>query len=87
MTQHTRLPPSYCPTCAVELDCATPAEVDATPRDGDLTVCMYCGAVLIFTAELRQRPATPAELDSLPPKTRSLVDKVRAAIALYARLN
>lgn len=46
-----------CPVCLSNLDACThiSGEKDGTPREGDLTVCVYCGAPLIFTKNLRYK--------------------------------
>jgi len=50
-----------CPSCATPLDGATSVGHGHRPNAGDVTVCIYCGAILIFTARGGLRPPTPDE--------------------------
>jgi len=65
----TRLPPTPCPRCGKKLDAAT-SPVDATPQEGDFTICMCCQDVLRFyldaAGDLRIRKPTDADLLELP---------------------
>jgi hypothetical protein len=48
-----RVPPSSCPTCGEKWDGATEASnAAATPTPGDFSLCIGCGAVLRYSAEL-----------------------------------
>lgn len=51
------LPPCKCPTCGYKMDAATPAYFNAkvSPRPGDLSLCMKCGEMLVFTESLTIR--------------------------------
>jgi hypothetical protein len=63
MITRTRL--SHCPHCGRPLDAHgdTPGERDdKAPRPGDVSVCMKCGGVMIFTEGLGLRIATPEEM-------------------------
>jgi hypothetical protein len=38
--------------------------LDASPRQGDVGVCLYCRALGVFTGDgVKQRPPTASELD------------------------
>ena len=52
-----------CPLCGHWLDAATagPSNPDATPKPGDITVCIQCVSVLVFDEDLRVRVPTDAE--------------------------
>lgn len=65
-------------TCGKVLDGATAVNADCTPKAGDLTVCIYCRTVLMFTAAGELEPADPAKL---PPDVRAVVDELKAQIA------
>jgi hypothetical protein len=53
MTGH-EMPGTYCPDCGALIDGAMcPANEDARPVEGDLTVCIYCAAVLAFGPSMR----------------------------------
>ena len=45
-----RLKESKCPTCSHLLDAAT-GEAGETPKNGDFSVCFYCGEILRFKGE------------------------------------
>lgn len=54
-----------CPNCRTVVDGATAVDgSEAFPSPGDVTVCVYCAAVLIFTATGLRLP-TFAELEKL----------------------
>jgi len=64
----TRVPATPCPYCGHHLDGAMasdPKTPDATPKDGDLCVCINCAQILVFNADLTGRAATAAELREL----------------------
>ncbi len=62
----TRLPPATCPSCGKKLDAATHPTEDVAPSPGDVTICLGCQDVLIFTEELGLRRPTEAEIQALP---------------------
>jgi len=46
----TAICPCMCPLCGYLMDYASPPTgPDATPKAGDLSMCLSCGAVLVFT--------------------------------------
>jgi hypothetical protein len=47
------------------VDALTPAGDSATPSPGDVTLCLYCGAIAFVVEELRLRPPTEEELEAL----------------------
>lgn len=64
--RHHVVPRSVCPACGASADRASGIDHDHKPEPGDATVCFYCGELLIFTAELTLRTATPADLEGAP---------------------
>jgi predicted amidophosphoribosyltransferase len=64
-TTHDQLP-TPCPCCGAKLDAATGGRL--APRPGDVTICAYCAAPLVFT-EGGLRAPTDAE------RERMLVDQ------------
>jgi hypothetical protein len=56
------------PRCKAEMTGATGLTDGATPSANDISVCIYCGAVLAFNVDLTVREATREDLDDLPPK-------------------
>lgn len=54
-----------CPACSAVVDAATAMDgSDASPAPGDVTVCLYCARVLIFTADGLRLP-TFEEIEQL----------------------
>ncbi len=66
MTQGTttRVAPDVCPYCQHELDTVTsaPMNPEATPSEGDITVCIECASVLIFKEDLTVRKPDATEM-------------------------
>jgi hypothetical protein len=61
----TRTPPSRCPRCDAPLTGASDMEGSARPRPGDVSVCLYCAALLKYTAQRTLRALTAAEVRAL----------------------
>lgn len=60
--RHRRVPPAPCPVCTKIMDTATcVTEVGAQPRPGMATMCLYCGAICIFTRTMALRLMKPFE--------------------------
>lgn len=74
-----RVAPSPCPKCARVLDGASGLSDSQPPAEGDVTVCLYCGAMLTFGAELALRVLSPAEFNAMPADVRG--ELARAALA------
>lgn len=79
-------PSPSCPVCARTLDGFTCAEGDvATPDDGDVTVCIYCGVVLVvqrIVGVTAFRQATDEELVEFldTPEIGLMVQTIHAAM-------
>ena len=56
-----------CPGCLYGCDSASGVTTSAEPADGDVSVCLNCGAVSLFdrSADTGLRSPTPAELVDL----------------------
>lgn len=39
---------TYCPVCGAKHECATNASGTRAPKDGDITICIKCGSMLVF---------------------------------------
>lgn len=76
-----------CPNCGYLMDTATKV-LDASgggpPEDGCFSMCLACGAVLVFQTvlgRLIQRRVTPAEFLTLSPVERNVINRMRLAQA------
>lgn len=75
-TRHTM---QACPHCGAELDAATHAGPgEPQPKEGDVSVCLYCAGMLEYGPGLALRPL---DIDTLPiqmrVKLRHVADQVR----------
>jgi hypothetical protein len=66
-----------CPVCHRVCDAYTAVSVDAddpvpSMKPGDVTLCAYCGTILMVTT-IGWRPATEAEVADLSPNLRTLL--------------
>jgi hypothetical protein len=59
-------PSNQCPYCQHKLELATasPRNRHATPKPNDVTVCIECASVLVFTDDLNVRAPNIVELTS-----------------------
>src|SRR5262245_33137345 len=59
-----RTPSNHCLECGYELDCAAApgTEPRRAPQAGDLSICVACGHLTVFDAELKLREPTQAEI-------------------------
>lgn len=64
-----------CPTCAAELDCSSPVGEPhpRPPRPGDLSMCAYCGEILVYDDHTRLRSAELNDLLKLPDDMRDTI--------------
>jgi hypothetical protein len=60
-------PLNPCPRCGEPLDAAINVHDTSKPKEGDLSVCYYCGAFLQFDAFLQVQLLSPAEAANLLP--------------------
>ena len=61
MSEHF-VPESMCLNCGKGLDAATAVQDDSNPKPGDFSICLNCGHLSVFAADLTLRPPTDAEL-------------------------
>lgn len=73
-----------CPKCGCQLSAASRLEktgtrgaVTLTPKSGDVTVCVGCGAVLTFGRGMKLEPF---DIEQLEGNARIVIDKVRNAV-------
>lgn len=71
-----------CPQCLYEMDCATcvTGPTGTKPREGDLSLCVNCGATLVFDDRGYVRAITDDEERELPAPTRRVLDRGRFLI-------
>ena len=77
-----RIPRTECPICGYAMDEATGVEPGAGPREGSLSLCLSCGELMVFRADLTQRRMTAAEIAQVrqDQETWALVQRARAVI-------
>ncbi len=64
MTTSTKLPiPSTCRKCGRKLDGATDPFGEATPKDGDVSFCIYCGTLSVFQDGYLRAPTDEEQVD------------------------
>lgn len=73
---HTDISPTLCPHCGYFINTTSPLKGDdATPSEGDITLCLSCGEVLTFDAGLKIVLADPAMLGDLDDKSQDLLTR------------
>jgi Zn ribbon nucleic-acid-binding protein len=83
MWRESRTPLNTCPYCGHRHDRATIPIGDAAPKRGDVSVCIRCGGVGVFTRALRMRKPLPGEIaemaadPELGPLLRRMQETVR----------
>lgn len=76
----TRTRPNLCTKCGYMVDAATGVSNGRDiPKPGDVSVCLNCGAVHIFTIALLLREPTQEEIDSFEPGFKAFLQHVEAA--------
>lgn len=76
------MPPSRCPTCQYEMDCATGLKDDQpqTPIPGDISLCLNCGQILIVTDALTMGLAHQEHLEGVQTTDLALLYKAQAYV-------
>lgn len=79
--RETRLEkPCLCPHCGAKLDASTSIEdPEDVPVPDDVTMCLHCGCILIYTAEMTVRRAELDDLAKLPRDTLLLLMRAQQA--------
>jgi len=70
-------PAGRCPACLKTLDGATHPSGNSLPTSGDVSVCAYCSAPLIFNDDLTLRTLTIFDYAALPPDLKTRLDTLR----------
>jgi hypothetical protein len=78
-TDH-HIPQSPCLSCGKPLDGATCVGRDAAPDPGDITICIYCGHIMVFDDNLKLRELSDEEVREVAGDGRVLaVQRARRA--------
>ena len=85
MSKTNRLSAQFCPVCFHAIDAASSFSHEQAPEPGDLTVCLYCSAVLEIDKRMRQRRASPEALAALDPQVAAEIRRFQAAVLLLVR--
>jgi hypothetical protein len=75
-----------CPRCSSDLTGASDPQSDATPSPDDLSVCVYCGAVLVFNHDMTMRLAEPDDIQTLELDAMMKLLHYSAAIEVKRRI-
>lgn len=68
---------SKCPECHADADGATCVDKPgAGPKAEDLSMCLYCGTLLVFNADLSVRRLTGEEWEALDPEYKTILDRM-----------
>lgn len=70
----SQIPKCQCPWCGHILDramSANPKKPNATPRPGDVTICISCAQILVFANDLTVRASAPGEIELTPAMRRA----------------
>lgn len=76
-----RTPECRCLSCGHKFNSAASAGKKGYPTPGDLTMCLNCGAVMIFADDLTVRAMTHQETDELLADTETL-NQLKGAAAI-----
>ena len=81
MSESNYVGPNYCTACGAECDGATCTDLKSAPSPGDVTVCAYCGHIMVFGDNLKLRDPTADECKEIAGDERILtVQKIRKEI-------
>jgi hypothetical protein len=73
--------PDACPCCGYVVDTATAVGSRVSkPKAGDLTICLRCGEILKFNAELRLEMFPLNELLTASPEKKEMIDLLTAFV-------
>jgi hypothetical protein len=72
--------PKFTCSCGKVLEAATGFQNKQAPQPGDITLCVYCGALYQFTANMEHDPVVLDALSGLRPKDRRLIEQAQSLI-------
>lgn len=73
--------PDACPNCGYKVDAVSVLDgKEATPKTGDFSLCLSCGALNRFNADLMLVQSTPEDISDLHPDDFAQVRKAQSII-------
>jgi hypothetical protein len=72
-------PSDACRVCGHRLDAAVSVESCSGPQEGDASICIECGEVTVFDADLRRLPMPDEEQVMLSEEARRVIASIRLA--------
>jgi len=73
---------NICPVCGHKLDTCVEDE-KAKPENGDITLCFYCGELLIFSEDLKIKSITEEQFKLLDDDLKDAINYVKSIIYGY----
>ncbi len=87
----TEIPVNYCLLCGYKFECASTLGDDESerPEPGSLSVCMKCGAVAKFAADLSVVPLTDEEAAAITAdfKTMEYLNRIVSGVRIVRELH
>lgn len=74
------IPPIKCPLCKYKMDSSTGIGCDTSPKVGDITLCLNCGAILEFDELMFVLPASFEKMLELDSSTRKQIENLSGYI-------
>ena len=74
---------NLCPNCKEKLDAATAVSHESRPKEGDLSVCFYCGQLLKFSSDGSLLPLEENELKMLTNQERKELLSAKVKVLTY----
>lgn len=71
--KQTAIPKQACPYCGYEFDTSASVYCSASPKPGDISICLNCAKVAVFDKDLTQRLPTAEEKEQIN-KNRKILD-------------
>lgn len=79
----TAIPTGHCLACGAKMECATHIGA-ATPDPGDVTLCLWCGHIMVFGDDLTVHNPTDEEMQRIAG-SRDVIALQRLRIAAHKR--
>lgn len=74
-----------CPHCGVSGECVSNLTSQAGPHEDAITVCIKCGEVSMFRADLTQRALVDEEIEALSLSTKIKIGAIQNALWQFQR--